>query len=442
MRQGVWYVVGVDALHEGAGYDASMTIAATPASSASTAKAPAPRKPLPLQGIRVVDFSRLLPGPFATQMLGELGAEVIKVEPPEVGDPSRYNHPKYRENSVYFNAVNAHKRSICVDLATPVGKELIGRLLSTADVVIETYRPGVASRLGIGYADIEAYNPRIVYCSISGFGRNGPLSHIAGHDLVIQGLTGIMGCALGTMNPPAVPGFQAADYAGALMAVIGVQAALAQREKTGHGCDIDLSMFEALFNMALIPLSSQFAQSAGHSGEPRMESFGGNPRYSTYLSQDGKPLAVTLLETKSWREFCVLANRPDLSPQTESLADRLSSHGPRSDEYRQVLADYCASMTWAQHMERMEKTGIAICPICTPQEALALRHVAARGAIAVIDHPIEGSIPSFVNPLARAGLATTTDEPSPQLGEHADDILRELGYAQAEIDALRNALII
>jgi len=390
----------------------------------------------------VVDFSRLLPGPFATQMLGELGADVIKVEPPEVGDPSRYNHPKYRENSVYFNAVNAHKRSICVDLATLEGKELIRKLLDTADVVIETYRPGVARKLGIGYADIQAYNPGVVYCSISGFGQTGPLSHIAGHDLVIQGLTGLMGCALDTMNPPAVPGFQAADYAGALMAVIGVQAALAQRARTGEGCDIDLSMFESLFNMALIPLSSQLARSAGHSGEPRMESFGGNPRYSTYLSKDGKPVAVTLLETKSWREFCALADRPDLVPSTESLADRLSSHGERSAEYRQVLSDYCASLTWAQHMERMEKTGIAICPICTPQEALALPHVTARESVAVIDHPREGAIPSFVNPLARAGLATLRDRPAPQLGEHADLILQELGYSEAAVAALRSARVI
>jgi crotonobetainyl-CoA:carnitine CoA-transferase CaiB-like acyl-CoA transferase len=392
--------------------------------------------------VRVVDFSRLLPGPFATQMLGELGADVIKVEPPEVGDPSRYNHPKYRENSVYFNAVNAHKRSICVDLATLEGKELIRKLLDTADVVIETYRPGVARKLGIGYADIQAYNPGVVYCSISGFGQTGPLSHIAGHDLVIQGLTGLMGCALDTMNPPAVPGFQAADYAGALMAVIGVQAALAQRARTGEGCDIDLSMFESLFNMALIPLSSQLARSAGHSGEPRMESFGGNPRYSTYLSKDGKPVAVTLLETKSWREFCALADRPDLVPSTESLADRLSSHGERSAEYRQVLSDYCASLTWAQHMERMEKTGIAICPICTPQEALALPHVTARESVAVIDHPREGAIPSFVNPLARAGLATLRDRPAPQLGEHADLILQELGYSEAAVAALRSARVI
>ncbi len=410
--------------------------------TASSLAARGNTKPLPLHGVRIVDFSRLLPGPFATQMLAELGADVIKVEPPKVGDPSRYNHPKYRENSVYFNAVNAHKRSICVDLATPKGKELVHKLLATADVVVETYRPGVAAKLGIDYASISGYNPRAIYCSISGFGQNGPLSHIAGHDLVIQGLTGLMGCTLDTMNPPAVPGFQAADYAGSLMAVIGIQAALAQREKTGEGCALDLSMFEALFNMVLIPLSSQMAKSAGHSGEPRMESFGGNPRYSTYLSKDGKPVAVTLLETKSWREFCALAKRPDLFPLNEALSDRLSSHGEKSGEYRQVLVDYCASLTWAEHMKRMEETGIAICPVCTPAEAMALAHVKARGAMNVFDHPKEGAIPYFVNPLARAGLATSEDAPAPRLGEHADELLRELGYSAEAIKDLCRAEVI
>ena len=190
-------------------------------------------KPLPLEGVRIIDFSQLLPGPFATQMLGELGADVIKVERPGIGDPSRHSQPRYRENSVYFNAVNANKRSIALDLTHAKGREIVRRLLEGADVAIESYRPGGARKLGIDYQTINGYNPRIVYCSISGFGQSGPLSHIAGHDLVIQGMTGMMGCDLEDINPPAVPGFQAADFAGALFAVIGIQAGLAQRAKSG-----------------------------------------------------------------------------------------------------------------------------------------------------------------------------------------------------------------
>jgi crotonobetainyl-CoA:carnitine CoA-transferase CaiB-like acyl-CoA transferase len=387
---------------------------------------------LPLSGVRVLDFSRLLPGPFATQMLGELGADVIKVEQPDIGDPSRHNHPQFKTNSVYFNAVNANKRSIAVDLKQAPGRELIERLLAHADVVIESFRPGVAKKLGIDYASCKRANARIVYCSITGFGQSGPLSHIAGHDLVIQGMTGLMGCALGEQNPPAVPGFQAADFAGSLYAVIAVQAALAQREKTGVGCEVDLAMFEALFHMCLLPLSSRLAQSAGYSGEPRMESFGGNPRYSTYLSKDGKPVAVSLLEARAWREFCEAIGRADLVSEDETPEHRLSAHGERHGLYRTALTEWCGSHTWEEIMRHVDETGIAICPVCTPGEALALPHVAARNMVGHIDHPIEGRIPYLTSPLARAGLAREIPHPAPDLGEQTRDILGELGYTEAE----------
>jgi CoA:oxalate CoA-transferase len=395
------------------------------------------QRELPLQGVRIVDFSRLLPGPWATQMLGGLGADVIKVEQPGIGDPSRHNHPRFKKHSVYFNVANANKRSITLDLAQPAGRDIAHRLLRDADVVIESYRPGVARKLGIDYATVKEINPRAIYCSISGFGQDGPLSHIAGHDLVLQGMTGLMGCSLDETNPPTVPGLQSADFAGALFTVIGVQAALAQRARTGTGCEIDLAMFEALFSMCFIPLSTWLAESAGFSGALRMESFGGNPRYATYLSKDGKPVAVSLLETKAWREFCRGIGRPDLVSDDETPADRLGSHGERGVLYRQAVATYCASHSWAEIMEHMERTGIAICPVCTPAEAAALPHVAARGLIDTIEHPVEGPIPQLVNPLARAGLALRKHRPAPDLGEHTEEILRGIGYSPAQIGEFR-----
>jgi crotonobetainyl-CoA:carnitine CoA-transferase CaiB-like acyl-CoA transferase len=394
-------------------------------------------KPLPLSGIKVIDFSRLLPGPFATRVLGEFGADVIKVEPPLVGDPSRYNHPIYREHSVYFNEVNAHKRSITVDLASDGGKAVVRRLLEDADVVVETYRPGVAAKLGIDYESVREYNKRVVYCSISGFGQNGPLSHIAGHDLVIQGLTGLMGNGHDASTSTTLPPFHAADYAGGLYAVLGVQAALAQREKTGEGCNVDIAMFEALFSVCLIPLSSAMARSVGFSGEPRMEAFGGNPRYRTYLSKDGRPVAVTLLEPKAWREFCERVDRLDLVVDNENQADRLTAHGPRSESYQQALADYCASYTWDELMRQMEDTGLAICPVCSPEEALSLPHVKERGLVGTVDHPVEGRVPYLTNPLVRAGLASAQRQAAPGRGADVAEVLREVGYNNDEIERLR-----
>ena len=258
---------------------------------------------LPLSGIKIVDFSRLLPGPWATQMLAELGAEVYKVEEPEIGDPSRHSYPRYKENSVYFHATNGSKKSITIDLRQASGVEVAKRLIKHCDVVVASFRPGLMKKLGLDYEVASAINPKTIYCSISGFGKTGSLSHIAGHDLVIQSMTGLMGCA--PDGQATVPGMQSADFAGSLYCVIAIQAALAQREKTGKGCDIDISMYESLFNMCLIPLSSSFAKSAGYSGEPRMESFGGNPRYSVYQSKDGRSIAITLLEFKIWKEFCL-----------------------------------------------------------------------------------------------------------------------------------------
>jgi len=403
---------------------------------------PTAAKPLPLRGVRVLDFSRLLPGPWATQMLGELGAEVIKIEQPGTGDPSRHNRPQLTKHSYYFNAMNAFKRSITLDLARPAGRAIAHRLVRNADVAVESFRPGGTAKLGLDYQTLRAINPRLIYCSITGFGQTGPLSHIAGHDLVMQGLTGLMGTALERWNPPAPPGFHAADFAGALYAIIGIQAALAQRAQSGEGCEIDLGMFEALFNMCVIPLSSPMARMAGHSGLPRIESFGANPRYDTYLSSDGKPVAVSLLETRSWTAFCASIGREDLIPENETLADRLSAHGPHEAKYRQVLTEFCAAHTWSEIAQHLAATGITISPICTPDEAVQLPHVAARGLINVIAHPIEGDVPHLVNPLARAGLAQVEHGPAPDLGEHTDAILRELDYTPAQIaDLHRDGIV-
>ena len=397
---------------------------------------------LPLDGLRIVDFSRLLPGPWASQMLAEFGAEVIKVEPPGGGDPSRANHPRFRKHSVYFNVVNGCKRSLMLDLAQPAGREIARRLLRRTDVVFESYRPGVATKLGVDYAAASAQNDRIIYCSITGFGQTGPLAKIAGHDLVIQAMTGLMGRSLEQVDPPTVPGFQAADFAGALMAVIAVFAAVAQRAKTGRGCEVDLAMFDALMSMCPIPLTSALARLAGFGGEPAQEVFGRNPRYATYSTKDGKPVAVSLLEAKAWKEFCESIGRPDLIAGDETAADRLTAHGPRQALYREALAQYCAARTLAEIEADAERIGIAILPVYTPDEALQHAHVGARGNVQFIDHPIEGRIPHFVNPLARAGLSRATHDPAPDLGQHADEILAELGYSAAETDRLRAAGVI
>jgi len=386
--------------------------------------------PRPLAGMHVLDFSRLLPGPWATQLLGALGADVVKIEQPGIGDPSRHNHPRYRQHSVYFNSVNANKRSVALDLSIVSGRALLPRLLDWADVLVESFRPGVAVRLGIDAQTTRAAKPALIHCAISGFGQTGPWSHIAGHDLVIQAATGAMGCHPPADTAPEVPGFQSADYAGGLMAIIAIQAAWARRALDGSGCTIDLGMYDALLGMCAIPLASAMSRATGGTGEPRQEVFGSNPRYSTYRTRDGKAVAVSLLEARAWERFCHAIDRPDLVRTDETPADRLTSHGEHGVRYRVALTRYCLGLDRDPLVAQMRALGIAVSPVLDPDEALAADHAQARGAVRWIDHPVEGRIPQLLTPLHQSGLAADPPAPAPGLGEHSMAFMRELGVDQ------------
>lgn len=394
---------------------------------------------LPLAGIKVADFSRLLPGPWCAQLLSDFGAEVVKIEQPGVGDHSRHNPPNFREASVYFNSVNGGKRGLALDLATTDGLKVAERLFGWADVVLESFRPGVTQKLKIDYDNAKAHNPSLVYCSISGYGQDGPLSRVPGHDLVIQSMTGLMGMNLDREPVPPVPGFQSADYAAAAMATIGVLAALVRRKETGEGCYIDLSMFDSLFSMGNIVLLGGMARLAGQSGQPMLEAFGANPRYNTYRCKDGKPVAVSLLEARNWAQFCTVIGREDLIFEDEGPEHRHTDHGGRADLFRSAIQEYCQSMDRQDLLRAMEAHQIPISAINTPDEALAEPVVAARGLVDYTEHPKEGRVPRLVSPFARAGLTRTDRTGAPELGEDTEDVLAELGYSPEEREALKKA---
>lgn len=398
-----------------------------------------PQSVLPMSGVRIADFSRLLPGPWCSQLMADFGADVIKVEQPGVGDYSRHNPPAYKEGSVYFHSVNAFKRSLAVDLSSEEGLRIAHRLFETCDVVIESFRPGVPQKLKIDYAAAKKINPRIVYCSISGYGQDGPLSRVPGHDLVIQSMTGLMGVNLDNDPQPGPPGFLAGDYAGAAMAAIGVMAGVMQSRRTGAGCYIDLSMFDSLFYMNNIVLTGAMARLAGQSGQPTLQAFGGNPRYNVYVCKDGKPVAVSLLEARQWKQFCEVIGRTDMIFADEGFDSRLSDHGERAALFRSTISEFCASMDRAPLLALMEAHQIPIAAVNTPDEALQEPVVAARGLVGYTDDPVEGRIPHLVSPYKRAGLTREKHKTAPGLGEHNDDVLRELGFDDADIAKLRQS---
>ena len=265
---------------------------------------------LPLSGIKVLDFSTLLPGPLAGLMLAEAGADVIKIERPE-GEDARYFPPHWEGQSAFFALLNAGKSSVSVDLKDPGTQSRLKPLLQDVDVLIEQFRPGVMDRLGLGYETCRELNPRLIYCSITGYGAHGSKADTAGHDLNYIGDTGLLSLSYGSATTPTVPPALIADIAGGSMpAVMNILLALLQRDKTGQGCHLDIAMCDAMF------MFSFWAQAQGHAAGDWPQSgrailTGGSPRYQLYPASDGRLVAVAALEQKFWVNFCDLICLPD-----------------------------------------------------------------------------------------------------------------------------------
>ena len=397
---------------------------------------------LPLEGIKILDFSRLLPGPWCTQFLSDLGADVIKLERPGEGDGSRYQEPVVGDRSIYFASVNRGKKSIAIDLSQDDGRALARKLIAQSDVVIESFRPGLMQSLGLGYEDARALKPSIIYCSVTGFGQTGPLSTVSGHDLAIQCLAGLLGIDRGDGGQARVPDFQAADYAAAAIACIGILSALLRRNGTGEGAYLDVSMHDSLLSMSNIAMLGAFATVAGQPTARRAEVWGGNPRYAIYATADGKAVAVALLERRLWEDFCRMIQRPDLINPDETPQDRLSTHEERGKAYRNILAEYCGSRSREDVMAELTANGIPVQPVYTPLEVINIPHVEARGLLSNgenLDTPLG---PQLVNPLARAGLAKPVRAPAPGLGANTREILESLGVTPSEIDKLITTKVI
>ncbi len=380
---------------------------------------PVSRAVLPLENVRVLDFSRLLPGPWATQMLADMGADVIKVEHVEGGDPSRHNPPMAGEASIYFRSVNGGKRSLAIDLRAARSKDIVRKLLERSDIVIESFSVGTAARLGVGYEDARAARPDVIYCSISGYGQDGPRSAVPGHDLVVQATSGIL-----SPQPGSLPHFQAGDYSAASMATIAILAALRRRDAGGEGCYLDIAMSDSLAAMGAIALGPGLAHAAGLSGEPRIEVWGANPRYAIYPTADGRHVAVCLLEARLWHAFCEAIGRPDLASSDERPEQRHSNHGARGEEFRSAIASWCIARTVREIDSAMRALNLPVAPVATADEAVSDPHQAQRGVVMPTD---DSSPPVLASPLARSGLARRHRHAAPALGEHNDAILAELG---------------
>jgi len=361
----------------------------------------------PLSGIRVVDFSTLLPGPLATLMLAEAGAEVIKIERPGRGEEMRAYRPEFGEASVNFALLNRGKRSIEIDLKAPDAVAQLTPLLKSADVVVEQFRPGVMARLGLGYAAVKAINPRIIYCSITGYGQHGPRAETAAHDLNYVGDAGMLSLVAGADGAPVVPAALVADIGGgSYPAVINILLALRQRDATNEGCELDIAMGDNLFSFMYWAFGNGMATGAWPRPGGELVS-GGSPRYNVYRTRDDRFLVAAPLEDKFWAKFCDLLQVPQ--PLRNDLAD--------PDATRAGIAAIVRGKSAAELGALFAGVDVCCSIMKTVQEAMADPHFSARGVFRRELSAAGRTIPALPVPVADAFRSGEFCAGYPSLGE-------------------------
>lgn len=384
---------------------------------------------LPLAGVRILDLTRLLPGPYATLVLADLGADVVKVEDPQGGDWLRWMPPLAGEQSGAFHALNRNKRSLALDLRRPEGVEAFLRLAARADAVVESFRPGVLDRLGVGYEALRARAPGLVLCSISGYGQDGPYAARAGHDLDYCAVSGVL-AANGPPDAPRPLGVQVADVAGgAWPAVAGILAALLRRAATGEGAHVDVSMTEGALALLAMPLGMAWARGAPLArGRELLD--GGAACYGVYRTRDGRFVALAALEPPFFAAFCDAVGRPELA------ARQWDEGGAGLRAELEAIFASRARDEWAAFAAAHDA---CVAPVLEGDEPRADPQLAARGAFVEVDTPWEGrALPAVASPVRLRGEAAPR-RPAPRLGEHGEAVLAEAGFSPAEIAALRAA---
>ncbi len=377
----------------------------------------------PLSGIKVLDLSRLLPGPLASLVLADLGAQVDKIEDTSGGDYLRVMPPHLGDTSSVFLSLNRNKRSAVVDLKKPKGKEALLRLVRSYDVVLEQFRPGVLDRLGLSHAKLREENPRVVVCALTGYGQDGPLALRAGHDLNYLARGGVLGFQGPTDTSAQVPGFQLADVSGGLYAVIGIMGALMERARTGQGAIVDVAMIETAMPFAIAGFGLLFG---GHSPARGGEALtGGIAPYGTYVTKDGKAMALASLEPKFWMQFSEGAG---LELDMTALMP-----GPHQPAIKAKLAAIFATKTRDEWVQFARERDCCLEPVLTPEEARDDAHLAARKMFFEMDTPW-GKIPQLRTPLTPPDR---THAAPPKQGEHTAAILAEAGFSDDEIAAMR-----
>lgn len=388
-----------------------------------------------LAGIKILDLTRLLPGAFCTQMLGDLGAEIIKVEHPHGGDYNRAFLPLNRKESGSFLLLNRNKKSITLDLKSDEGKAILRKLASTADVLLEGFRPGVMQRLGLSFDSLSKENPRLIYCAISGYGQDGPNRLKPGHDINYMAEAGALQLFGRAGEGPIVPGLSIADVGGgSLMASTAILAALLARGATGRGQFVDVSMHDgAIAWLALHAADMLFAGIEPKGGERPF--IGQAPCYNVYVCADGKYVALGLIEAHFWERFCDAVSLPQYKTMQWP-------EGAQRDEQKRRLDELFLTRSRNEWVSMLAETDIPFGPVLSIEEALSEPHALHRKMLLSTQHSVEGTIPQLGFPVKYSDTPCAIHSAPPTLGEHTDEILKSVGYLPIEIEEFRRVGVI
>jgi len=381
------------------------------------------QSPGALHGIKIVDLSIQIPGPYCSMILGDLGAEVTKIEQPGIGDFARaLPH--------LFNGINRNKKSVILELKSPKGKEILYKLVAHADIVLEGFRPGVAKKLGIDYARLKGINPRIIYCSISGYGQDGPYKNISGHDINYQGVAGLLSLTEDLQAGADLSGLPLADIAGSMFAAISILTAIVDRAKTGRGQYIDVSMAAGVFSWAGASLFTALKE-LNNSESLYI------PHYGIFQTKDDEFITLGIIhEQHFWENLCAVIDLGEM--KNLNLMERIA----RREEIVSALQSAFMTKSREEWLSLLHEADVPCGPVLTMEESFADPQIRHRQMVFELEHPVEGTIKQRAFPARFSDTELKRDMPPPLYGQHTDEMLTDLGYSKDDIKKLREEKVV